>query len=299
MKFSIIIIILFILMYPLFLFENFPFLNNLEMESNQVKTIENYNLSIITSLALEKPENLIWFEVSSSTLWEPRDSGEVFIFKNKMWLMGGLNGNNSINNDHLIEYWKAPHFNDIWNSEDGIRWVKIVEHATFSPVEGQELIVFQNKLWKIGSINYDARQVKNDVWYSENGIDWFKVKNIPWKPRWDHAVAVFNEKIFLTGGMNLNEEIFNDIWSFSDGINWSLVTNNAPWMPRQGHALKVYKGKLWLIGRLNDSENGGLNDVWFSEDGIIWKKTINNPQWTGREDFFQRYLRIKFGYSAV
>lgn len=288
------------------------------------------------------PENLVWIEKASTAPWEPRDSGEVFLFQNKMWLMGGLNGNGKVKGNHAVEYWTVPHFNDIWNtddgvnwqlvatsskwaprrsmsvaffrnklwmlggwspitgytndiwtSDDGIHWEKIVEHAAFQAIEGQTLTVFQNKLWKIGGVNYDERQVKNDVEYSENGIDWIKAENIPWKPRWDHAVAVFNGKLFLTGGMNLAGETFNDVWMSEDGLNWKLVTDKAPWKPRQGHTLQVYQGKLWIIGRLNDKESGGPNDVWFSDDGITWQKTINDPPWTSREDFFSAVFKDK------
>lgn len=288
------------------------------------------------------PENLHWINAAPKAPWEPRDSGEVFLFKNKMWLIGGLNGNTKVGENNLVEYWTAPHFNDIWNtddgiawtqvatssawvprrsmsvvlfngklwmfggwspiagytndiwtSNDGINWTQVVKNADWPAREGQLAEVFQNKVWLIGGVNYDDRQTKNDVWYSENGIDWTRVENIPWQPRWDHATAVFNGKLFLAGGMNLAEETFNDVWMSEDGLNWTLVTNNAPWEARQGHALESYKGKLWIIGRLNDAESGGANDIWFSDDGTVWKKTAIDPQWAGREDFFSGVFRDK------
>lgn len=309
-------------------------LTNLRTKPVQVESTQNPAVSLA-------PENLIWIKVISSAPWEPRDSGAEFVYQNKLWIMGGLNGND-VKNGEVIEYWRAPHFNDIWNtedginwhlvasssawaprrsmsvtpfqgklwmfggwslttgytndiwtSEDGIHWTKIVENAVFPAIEGQTTEIFQNKLWKIGGVNYDERQTKNDVWYSENGADWIRVENIPWKPRWDHATAVFKGKLFLAGGMNLAGETFNDVWMSEDGINWTLVTNDAPWEPRQGHALEVYKDKLWLIGRLNDAKSGGSNDVWFSDDGMTWQKTNLDPQWTGREDFFSVVFKDK------
>jgi len=290
-----------------------------------------------------RPESLYWKNITQSAPWAPRDSSEVFLFQNKIWLMGGLNGNGKVNGNHVVEYWTAPHFNDIWNTEDGINWTqvatssawaprrsmsvalfqnklwmlggwspitgytndiwtsddginwtKVVEHAAFPAAEGQLLTVFQGKLWKIGGVNYNERQAKNDVWYSENGIDWTKVENIPWKPRWNDAIAIFNGKLYLTGGMNLADETFNDVWMTEDGLNWKLVTDNAPWAPRQGHTLEAYKGYLWLIGRLNDTESGGgPNDVWFSSDGITWQKTNAVPEWIGREDFLSAVFKDK------
>lgn len=291
------------------------------------------------------PKNLIWSQIAAVAPWQPRDSGEAFVFQNKIWLIGGLNGNGVVvkkENSYAIDYWKAPHFadiwntengldwnlvtssapwgprrsmsvaffanklwlmggwspifgytNDIWNSVDGIHWEKVVANADFPPAEGQSLVVFKNKIWKIGGVNYDEHKAKNDVWYSEDGFRWFKVENIPWEPRWDHSVEIFNGKLFLVGGMDLEGKIFNDVWVSDDGINWLIVTKNAPWAPRQGHVLKTYKGKLWLIGRLNDSKSGGQNDVWYSDDGINWQKTAIDPFWSGREDFFSVVFKNK------
>jgi len=337
MKLSTVVILAITILIGLFLaYGIFWFfdLANLRTKLSLTAVVKNMASSFV-------PENLSWTKIKSSAPWEPRDAGETFLFQNKMWLMGGLSGNNKANN-YIVEYWTAPHFNDIWNTEDGVnwnliasssawsprrsmsvtlfqnklwmlggwspitgytndiwtsndgvRWTKIIEHAAFPAVEGQSLIVFQNKLWKIGGVNYDERQTKNEVWYSENGIDWIKVENIPWKPRWDHAVTEFKGRLFLAGGINLAGEVFNDVWVSEDGIHWSIIVENAPWSTRKDHALKVYKGKLWLIGRLNDVERGVVNDVWFSNDGITWQKTARDPQWTGREDFFSAVFKDK------
>jgi hypothetical protein len=287
------------------------------------------------------PENLTWVEKVPEAPWSPRDSGEAFLFRDKLWLMGGLNGNDEVGGDaESLAYWEMQHFNDIWNTGDGItwrqvaissawaprrsmsvalfrdrlwmlggwspltgyssdiwvsddgrKWKKIVPRAPFQAVEGQTLTVFNNKLWKIGGVNYDVRKTTNDIWYSENGTDWTRVENVPWKPRWDHAVAVFDGKLFLAGGMNLAGDVFSDVWISKDGMDWELITDKAPWEARQGHALHVHRGKLWIIGRLNDKESGGKNDVWFSHDGISWQKTTSDPAWTGREDFFSTVFK--------
>ena len=105
--------------------------------------------------------------------------------------------------------------------------------------------------------------------------------------------AVFNGKLFLTGGMNLEGAIFKDVWVTEDGIHWRLLTDSPPWESRQGHALESYKGKLWLIGRFNDTSNGGPNNVWYTENGMRWDKTATNPQWKGREDFFSTIFKDK------
>lgn len=273
-----------------------------------------------------------WQMVASSTAWVPRDSSATFVFKDKMWIMGGLNGNNVPSNNHKPEYWKADFFNDIWSSEDGATWTREVEHAEWSPRrsmsvveyggelwmfggwsqktgyevgvwkssdgiqwkqvlkdapwgirEGQSVEVFLGKMWLFGGVNYDDRVVMNDVWYSENGIDWTFATTAPMAGRWDQATAVFNDTLFLTGGMNLTGTSFGDEWYTKDGIHWEEVID-VPWEARQGHALVPLAERLWLVGRLNDSKDKGVNDVWYSEDGFSWSKTKNDPAWVGRED---------------
>ena len=282
-----------------------------------------------------KLRDLRWTKVDTVTPWEARDSGEVFLFQDTIWMMGGINGNKTVRENKTIDYWKAPHFNDIWYSEngkqwtqataaaawpprrsmsvvffkeklwmfggwspvtgytndiwssiDGTQWTQVAEHAEWPAREGQLVEIFQDKIWLIGGVNYDDRETKNDVWYSEDGMHWTEAKEIPWTPRWDHATAVFDGKLFLTGGMNLTGDIFSDVWTTEDGLHWQQVTDNPPWEARQGHALESYREKLWLIGRFNDAKNGGPNNVWYSDDGITWSKAATAPQWKGREDFF-------------
>ena len=305
------------------------------VEVKEEKKISGQTIPEENKMTIPRQEDIHWTEVTMAVPWEARDSGEIFLFQDKMWIMGGINGNEIIQGDNIIEYWRAPHFNDIWHSEDGVQWNQVTASAEWPPRrsmsvvffkdrlwmfggwspttgytndiwssvngihwtqvaqntewparEGQLVEIFQDKIWLIGGVNYDDRETKNDVWYSENGINWTEVKNIPWKPRWDHATVVFNGKIFLTGGMSLEKEIFNDVWVTEDGLTWKLLTENPPWEARQGHAMESYEGKLWLIGRFNDMDNGGSNDVWYSENGVLWKKTVSDPQWKGREDFF-------------
>lgn len=175
--------------------------------------------------------------------------------------------------------------NDIWNTDNGVNWTQAAVNAAWPAREGHSLIVFKDKLWLIGGVNYDKRETKNDIWYSEDGINWLEAtSSAAWSPRWDHAITVFKDKLWLAGGMDLSDNIFKDVWSSEDGKNWQLVTDNPPWQQRQGHNLLVYRDKLWVIGRLDDETNGGVNDVWYSEDGIGWTKTKNDPDWLGRED---------------
>jgi len=96
-------------------------------------------------------------------------------------------------------------------------------------------------------------------------LNWEKVSSaIPWEARDSQAVVVSEDKIWLTGGMQFEEKILNDIWYSENGKDWFLATASAPWAARQGHGLVSYKDKLWIAGQLDVKAVGGKNDVWFS-----------------------------------
>jgi hypothetical protein len=68
-----------------------------------------------------------------------------------------------------------------------------------------------------------------------------------------------------------------DVWSSSDGINWSLVTAAAPYTERTEHVLVVQKDgqAMWLIGGDGIDPNTGttvasLNDSWKTTNGTDW-----------------------------
>ncbi len=288
----------------------------------------------LNEVAVPVTQDIEWSELVVSAPWAARDSGASFVFDNRLWYMGGLNGDGLPGEDHVVKYWEATYFNDVWSSPNGSEWQKESTHAAWSPRrsmsvaelngvlfmyggwsqtegyvsdiwysddgytwleaptttpwsprEGQTLEVFDGKLWLIGGVNYDERKVFNDVWYSEDGLTWTEapLSGDRWSGRWDHATAVFQDELYLVGGMNLKKETFGDVWKSRDGARWERVSL-LPGATRQGHGLVSYAGELWTIGRLNDVEGGGENDIWHSSDGVSWERADMLPSWTGRED---------------
>jgi N-acetylneuraminic acid mutarotase len=86
-------------------------------------------------------------------------------------------------------------------------------------------------------------------------------------PRSSAESVYFNGKIWILGGHSTGGQNLNDVWSSSDGINWTQVTANAPWSARLEHTSIVFNNKIWVIGGMDDN-SGLLNDVWSSSDGI-------------------------------
>lgn len=223
-----------------------------------------------------------------------RDGAEVFVFNNKLWLIGGsqlgykadiwssVDGVNwkreleqaafsprkyhrivSFNNQlwligGLTDNGRA---NDIWSSVDGINWVMRSEHAAFSARYGSIIFSFSGKLWLVGG---EASDTLNDIWSSSDGINWNKeVDAAPFGPRSDMQITPFNNQLILTGGYTTAAK--NDVWVSTDGINWSLAVEHAAFSERYAHTVHQANGKLWLTG------GGFLADIWFSTDGLSWE----------------------------
>lgn len=221
-----------------------------------------------------------WELVKEHAEWGQRRSMTTFVFKDKIFLIGGWQK----------EPWGAT-LNDIWVSENGIDWKLVKSHAEFSPREGTAFEIFNDKVWVIGGVDYFTHQTMNDVWYSEDGITWVEAtSSAPFSKRYDHVLTNFNDKLYLTGGIDFGNKVKKDLWVTSDGINWELVSDNLPWPSRHGHVAIEYNDIFWVMGGWSEDavpgkENGkGLNDVWYSKDGSNWEKIKKNAPWPGRED---------------
>jgi len=230
-----------------------------------------------------KPESLIWKKVELPIPWSPRDSHGVVVYQNKIWLMGGLNGNGFVIQPGMVKYGEALHFSDVWVSEDGMNWNLVTENAPWGKRRSIEVVVFKEKMWLIPGWG-PFTGLKSEIWTSEDGKNWTKIiPNQSWSPREGIQLVVFKNKLCLIGGVNYEKrEIKNDVWCSEDGINWFEVASSTPWAPRWDHKVIEFKGKLWLIGGM-DLKGNIFADVWVSEDGKDWKLVTDNPPWEARQ----------------
>ena len=167
---------------------------------------------------------------------------------------------------------------ETWSSTDGISWATSLDVKTsYSNRASHASVVFNDKIWVIGGLGPDGNGdvvAHNDIWTSEDGVNWTEI--IPQgqylRERWNHSAVVFENKIWVIGGIDSNKVRRNDVWSSTDGVTWELVTIDAEFSKRFGHSSVVFDNKIWVIGGFTRSggEDVFLNDVWSSTDGVTW-----------------------------
>lgn len=171
---------------------------------------------------------------------------------------------------------------EVWTSADGINWASQAK-TDWGERHGMVYVFFDNKMWMMGGMQtWD--KFKNDVWYSTNGRDWkVATPNAPWAPRRNHRLLVFDNKMWLIGGAKSSgrldqtpTQFFNDVWSSTDGINWTQVTAGAAWDARDGLFALNFGNRIWVGG------GEGRRDVWSSADGKTWTQATAGAEWTER-----------------
>ena len=105
-----------------------------------------------------------------------------------------------------------------------------------------------------------------------------------WEGRSTHASLVFQDKMWLIGGRTASENHIAEVWSSTDGYNWTEVTPSAAFGARKEFVSMVHDGKMWVLG--GEIEGNLLaNDVWYSSDGATWHEATPAASWHVRDYF--------------
>ncbi len=249
-----------------------------------------------------------WTEATSAAAWSGRNSHTSLVYDNKMWILGGSDGVNNLNDvwystDGVTWAQATPNapwtgrikptslvydnkmwilggndgvnvLNDVWSSTDGITWVQATASAAWPPRSAHTSLVYDNKMWVIGGIDSGP---KNDVWYSTDGINWtVATTSTLWSSRFYHASIVFDNKMWVIGGNDNVDK--NDVWSSTNGVTWTQATPSAAWSTRNGHISLAYNNKIWVI------DGFSKNDIWSSNDGIAWNQVLSSTPWSPRNN---------------
>lgn len=212
-----------------------------------------------------------WIEKNPEAPFNRRFTHVSLVKDGKIWILGG--------------YGDSGVLNDVWhsNTSDGTNWIQEPD-ASWVPRGTASGVIYNGKMWIMGGFDSSFDEL-NDVWSSTDGINWTQeTASAPWHSRQGASAVVYNGKMWIMGGGIDGTGSFyavNDVWSSTDGINWTEETASAPWTARRYAALVNFNGKMYLIGGL-DSGNNPFNDVWSSIDGVNWTEETNSAAWTER-----------------
>ena len=241
--------------------------------SGEINTANNCSTGVTVTLG--------WIRKTASAGWTSRFSHASVVFDDKMWVLGGRTSG--------ID-------NSVWSSSDGINWTKEIAHAGWSDRYGLKTVVFENKMWISGGNFFSSNQSNtfyNDVWSSSDGTNWTEeTSSAGWPERSYHTVVVFDDKMWVLGGSKYwpwPPTSYNDVWSSSDGINWTRKTANAGWSPRSRHTSVVFNDKMWVLGGQRESISNVPspiynNEVWSSSNGVNWTEETSSAPWSPRND---------------
>lgn len=191
--------------------------------------------------------------------WVPRCLHYTVVHDGKIWVMGGQAVTPRLRQD--LKQWNLPitenYYNDVWNTTDGIEWIRVTEHAPWKP-RGQigGSAVFRGRIWLLGGGTYNTEYYP-EVWSSADGIGWQQhVRQAPWRPRQYHDVAVFDDKLWIMEGACRPGGNANDVWFSADGENWEELPG-TPWARRHAASVFVFGDALWMV-----AGNHMGRDVW-------------------------------------
>lgn len=221
----------------------------------------NYEEFTITPKIMRTSDFEKWETLSESSNLPQRIFYGATVFKNKMWLLGGYDG--------------QKYYSDVWNSPDGIKWSRVADKTAWSPRNAGAVAVFKNRLWLIGGSEIDGHKVtnpdsRNEIWSSADGKEWkLEALRIAGDSRFvGGSAAVYDGKLWLVGA-NRGNEFQSVVFYSEDGRTWHEM--KAPWSPRGAVAVWVFVDKLFITGgKSSHTENGEIkfvysNDVWAME----------------------------------
>ena len=182
-----------------------------------------------------------------------------------------------------------------FSSTDGLNWT---QHTKTDPgsLLSPNYTFFDNKLWMFGGMkvpvsgyaNVVPSDFQDEIWTSADGSSWEVAGTAAWPARKGTTVVPYQGKLWLFGGSTSVDEhgapdqFLNDVWTSTNGIDWTEVTDAAPWPAQEYPGIVVFNNALYLVGLDRHAE------VWSSVDGKNWLELTAQAAWGSR-----------FGYGSV
>jgi hypothetical protein len=178
----------------------------------------------------------------------------------------------------------------VWSSADGTHWARqnLADGVTAAP--GPVAIASENsRALQLGTSLFFLQPDSGEVYSTTDpqAATWTDLGPIPgFTPRCGAAAFVLLGKLWIEGGGACDySQVYNDIWSSADGVNWVQSATSAAWSARMWPCIAIGDaGIIWLAagyapsywnntdGSLTPQYGANHSDVWYSKDGVTWKQ---------------------------
>lgn len=104
---------------------------------------------------------------------------------------------------------------------------------------------------------------------------WLRIStSAQWSPRSRAQAVVFDDQLYLLGGVGYDGEWNADLWKSVDGIVWTMVTNKALWIGRNNiravtHT-NVVQG-IWVVASVQEQ----FYNTMYTTDGVNFQFPAN------------------------
>ena len=178
--------------------------------------INPYVIVALAPLAPYSSDGATWTEATASAAFGKRFAHSSVVFDDRMWVIGGIDGNGNSRND-------------VWYSTGGVTWIEANSSAGFTPRYAHSSSSDYGHMWVIGGRSGD--DAVKDVWVSTDGTTWSAATlSAEFPARQNHASVYFNNRIWVVGGIStpLEENIMlGDVWYSGDGETWTKAVEGA------------------------------------------------------------------------
>ena len=150
-----------------------------------------------------------WTAVTKEAPYGKRNAAAIVVFKDKLWLMGGYV--EKPNDPPELGYKQFTTFNDVWCSDDGKTWKRVVERAPWSQRMWFIAKVHAGRMWLIGGYNNATKKNLGEAWYTDDGVTWHEFKAKPsFSARHEPTCYVYDGDLWVVAGNSW--PVLNDVW---------------------------------------------------------------------------------------
>ena len=117
-----------------------------------------------------------WTCVTEHAPWEPRLWFSAFVYRSRLWILGGWSKNPSTHAAAPHETWPQSdgvttmaNWGDLWSSADGKNWSQLATANSWKPRHEASVFVFHDAIFVAGG---HARPLSNEVWRLQLPAGW-------------------------------------------------------------------------------------------------------------------------------